>query len=80
MIHLRDDVMVTENFSIFIELLTEANSYCLFIAGTIDDGIGIVYLFSSGLCIFFDVFLVICEIIDALFYLCFECVVDKSEE
>jgi len=52
-------MMMAENFSVFVELLTEANSYSFFVACTIDDRIGIVYLFGSGLCVFFYGFLVI---------------------
>gem|GEM_PF-7039948 len=80
MIHLGNNVMVTENLCIFIELLAEANSYSFFVTSAINDRIGIMNLFGSGLCIFFDCFLMIGKIIDALFDLFLETIVDESEK
>jgi hypothetical protein len=72
--------MVTENLCVFIELLAEADSYSFFIASAIDDRIAIVDLFCPCLCIFFNGFLMIRKVVDALFYLFLEAIVNDSEK
>ncbi len=44
MIHLRDDVMMTEHFTVFVELLSDADDESFFVAGCVDDDVFIVYL------------------------------------
>jgi len=71
---------MAENFCVFVELLAEADSDSFFVAGAVDNRIGVVYLFGSCFGIFFDGFLMIGEVVDTLFDLTLERIVNHSKE
>lgn len=43
MVHLWDDVMMTEYFAVFVELLSDADGESFFVAGCVDDDVFVVY-------------------------------------